>query len=98
MTNDEEPVQPASNPDLGMEPVAEMAMEPAPAPSPGSPARGEPGGVMSLVDHLAELRNRIVGSILGVAAGAVVGFAFGGGSIPFLPPPPPTSAPPPFTR
>jgi len=42
MTNDEEPVPPVSNPDLGMEPVAEMAMEPAPAPSPGSPASGEP--------------------------------------------------------
>jgi sec-independent protein translocase protein TatC len=84
MTNDEEPVQPASNPGLGGEPVAEMTMEPAPAPSPGSPASGEPGGVMSLVGHLAELRNRIVWSILGIAAGAVIGFAAGDPIIAFL--------------
>jgi sec-independent protein translocase protein TatC len=84
MTNDEEPVQPASNPDRGLDPVAETALAPAPPPSPGSSASGEPGGVMSLVDHLAELRNRIVWSILGVAAGAVVGFAFGDPIIAFL--------------
>jgi len=97
MTNDEEPVPPVSNPDLGIEPVAEMAMDPAPAPSPGSPASGEPGGVMSLVDHLAELRNRIVWSILGVAAGAIVGFAFGGEIIAFLRSPLPTTTPLVFT-
>src|SRR6266550_2373859 len=43
-------------------------------PPPGSlPA--EPSAVMSLVDHLSELRNRIVKSILAVVAGAAVGFA-----------------------
>jgi sec-independent protein translocase protein TatC len=74
MTNDEEPIQPKSEPDPGPDSVAETAVEPAPAPSPGSPASSEPGGVMSLVDHLAELRNRIVWSILAIVAGAVVGF------------------------
>jgi sec-independent protein translocase protein TatC len=34
-------------------------------------------GVMSLVDHLSELRTRIVRSIVAVAVGAAVGFWFG---------------------
>jgi len=84
MTNDEEPVQPAPNPDLGLDSVAETAVEPAPAPSSGPTASGEPGGIMSLVDHLSELRTRIVWSILGIAAGAVVGFAAGEPIIAFL--------------
>jgi sec-independent protein translocase protein TatC len=33
-------------------------------------------GVMSLVEHLSELRTRIVRSILAIGVGAVVGFAF----------------------
>jgi sec-independent protein translocase protein TatC len=97
MTNDEEPGQPAPSPDPGPDSVAEAAVEPAPAPSSGSPASGEPGGVMSLVDHLAELRNRIVWSILGIAAGAVIGFAFGGEIIAFLRSPLPTTTPLVFT-
>ncbi|HEX4897197.1 MAG TPA: twin-arginine translocase subunit TatC, partial [Candidatus Limnocylindrales bacterium] len=97
MTNDEEPVQPASNPDLRLDTVAETAVEPAPLPTSEAPASGEPGGVMSLVDHLSELRNRIVWSILGIAAGAVVGFAFGGEIIAFLRSPLPTTTPLVFT-
>jgi sec-independent protein translocase protein TatC len=84
MTNDEEPLQPASNPELGLGPVAETAVEAAPGPSAGSPASDEPGGVMSLVDHLSELRSRIVWSILGIAAGAIIGFAAGDPIIAFL--------------
>ena len=42
-----------------------------PAP-PGSPD----GAVMSLVDHLGELRTRVFRSILAVVAGSVVGFYF----------------------
>lgn len=41
----------------------------APVPEPSS-------GVMSLVEHLTELRNRIIKSILAVAAGSVVGFIY----------------------
>jgi sec-independent protein translocase protein TatC len=33
------------------------------------------GGVMPLVDHLAELRRRIIWSVLAIAVGGVVGFA-----------------------
>jgi sec-independent protein translocase protein TatC len=44
--------------------------------APGAPppvARGDEG-VMSLLDHLTELRSRLVRSLLAVAAGSVVGF------------------------
>lgn len=44
----------------------------------------EPTLAMSLVDHLAELRNRIAWSLLGVGIGAGVGFAFGEQIIAFL--------------
>ena len=41
------------------------------------PPPADVGGVMSLVDHLAELRDRIVRSVLAVAVGSIVGFWFG---------------------
>ena len=46
---------------------------PSPTPSPGATS---PDGekVMSLVDHLGELRSRLAKSLLAVAAGSVVGF------------------------
>ena len=40
--------------------------------------------MMSLVDHLAELRNRIVWSIIGIGVGSIVGFALGEQLIAFL--------------
>jgi sec-independent protein translocase protein TatC len=49
---------------------------PDPGPIPPSAAAPADGTVMSLVDHLGELRNRIFRSILAVAAGSVVGFYF----------------------
>ncbi|HXI79404.1 MAG TPA: twin-arginine translocase subunit TatC [Verrucomicrobiae bacterium] len=42
---------------------------PAPAPAPAQPT-----ATMSLVDHLTELRNRIIKSILSVIVGSVIGF------------------------
>jgi sec-independent protein translocase protein TatC len=44
-------------------------------PSPGQPT-AEPEKVMTLVDHLTELRSRIVRSVLAVAAGTAIGFYF----------------------
>ena len=55
-----------------------------PAVSVVSTGSTEPAFAMSLVDHLAELRNRIAWSLLGVGLGAVVGFAFGEQIIAFL--------------
>jgi len=53
------------------------AAAPAEAPS-GAPAQAPAeSGVMSLVDHLAELRTRIVRSFIAVALGATLGFWFG---------------------
>ncbi len=55
-----------------------------PAPSPGAPAPAQPGpepaaagpagGVMTLVDHLTELRSRLVRCIVAVVVGSAVGF------------------------
>lgn len=49
--------------------IGEAASEPAPAPAPAGEER-----VMTLVDHLTELRDRIIRSILAVGLGAVIGF------------------------
>jgi sec-independent protein translocase protein TatC len=49
-----------------------------PDPQPLPPPVAAPGddSVMSLVDHLGELRTRLFRSILAVAVGSVIGFAF----------------------
>jgi sec-independent protein translocase protein TatC len=50
---------------------------PAPVVTPPVQPMPEPGSkVMSLVDHLTELRNRLIKAVLAVAAGSVVGFIF----------------------
>jgi sec-independent protein translocase protein TatC len=46
-----------------------------PGPTP-PPATAPDGSVMSLVDHLGELRDRLFRVILAVVAGAAVGFYF----------------------
>ena len=47
-------------------------------PDPAPPPAAAPGdeSVMSLVDHLGELRTRLFRSILAVAVGSAVGFYF----------------------
>jgi sec-independent protein translocase protein TatC len=64
---------------------------------PTRPEPGDTGAVMSLVDHLSELRNRIVWSLLAVGLGAVVGFLAGEPIIAFLRSPLPTDRPLVFT-
>jgi sec-independent protein translocase protein TatC len=50
------------------------AVRGAGVPASPSTAPSGAGGVMTLVDHLTELRTRIVRSILAIVAGSVVGF------------------------
>ncbi len=50
-----------------------VPVTPEPAPP---PTTAPDGSVMSLVDHLGELRDRLFRSILAVVAGSVVGFYF----------------------
>jgi sec-independent protein translocase protein TatC len=77
--------------------VADAALVPVPVTPAGSGSGAtppeQPGTVMSLVDHLTELRNRIIGSIIAVLAGAVVGFIVGPGIITFLKSPLPLETP-----
>ena len=58
---------------------------PAPAPSLGA--------VMPLVDHLAELRRRIIWSVVAIAVGSLIGYALSEGIIGFLIAPLPAGTP-----
>ncbi|MBI3750985.1 MAG: twin-arginine translocase subunit TatC [Chloroflexi bacterium] len=59
------------------------------------PARAErtEGGIMPLVDHLTELRNRIVWSVVAIAVGSVIGFLVSEQAIVVLAQPLPTNQP-----
>jgi sec-independent protein translocase protein TatC len=46
---------------------------PASPPTPTAPV-SDPGSTMTLVDHLSELRSRVVRAVLAIIAGTVVGF------------------------
>lgn len=56
----------------------DRAVLPVPPPSAGAPPATPPGAadgsVMSLVDHLSELRRRVAVSLLGIVLGTVIGF------------------------
>ena len=99
MTNDEDSIRPDPDPDLALTVPASATVD---APGPAGPAgadgpNADPTAVMSLVDHLAELRNRIIWSALGILVGALVGFYFGPQIIAFLRAPLPTDEPLVFT-
>jgi sec-independent protein translocase protein TatC len=80
---------------------AALDAAPVPEPAPGSsvapPAPAEGVGVMSLVDHLGELRSRIFRIVLAVAVGSIVGFLIGDPVIAILKAPIPSSSPLYFT-
>jgi sec-independent protein translocase protein TatC len=61
-----------------------VIVPPVPPPPPAAPAAAAEETVMSLVDHLSELRRRIGISLLAVALGTVVGFFFAAQLITFL--------------
>jgi sec-independent protein translocase protein TatC len=65
------------------QPVSRSPEKPAPVSS----------AVMPLVDHLAELRRRIIWSVLAIGAGGIVGFWFGEAIIAFLTAPLPADVP-----
>jgi sec-independent protein translocase protein TatC len=88
MTMDQEATRPGAAPDPDGDPDAALieAVSPDAAVSgqPPAPAPGDSGAVMSLVDHLAELRDRIIWSLVAIGLGAVVGFLAGAQIIDFL--------------
>jgi sec-independent protein translocase protein TatC len=100
MTDDQTPDEVAPDPPsvaaagaLVVSPPTVLAPPPAaPEPSASDGARqGE--AVMSLVDHLSELRNRIFKVLLAVAVGSVVGFLLGDPIISILKAPIPSDSP-----
>jgi sec-independent protein translocase protein TatC len=95
-TGDESPTEPTLDPDLSQAPpqTAIARVEQVGGDGPGrSVADSSVPGVMSLVDHLSELRDRIIRSILAIAVGAVVGFLIGDPVIEFLRAPLPSDVP-----
>ena len=59
--------------DIGIAPDGDLVLAMAPEPGPTPEAHGE----MSLVDHLAELRDRLIRVVIVVAIASSVGFLFG---------------------
>jgi len=62
-------------------------------PSDEAQPKAKAGSVMPLVDHLVELRRRVVFSIVAIALGSAVGFVFGEPIIAFLKAPLPATTP-----
>ena len=73
--------------------AAALPVESGPAPSLPPAVTPQDHSIMSLVDHLGELRTRIFRSILAVAVGAVLGFAVSDQAISVLRAPIPSGSP-----
>jgi sec-independent protein translocase protein TatC len=67
---DADALREAPQPGIAVPPVT------PPASMPPAPPAAPDGAVMSLIDHLGELRTRLFRSILAVAAGTAIGFYF----------------------
>jgi sec-independent protein translocase protein TatC len=55
-------------------PTSDPVRPPTPAPTPAAPEEPADPSVMTLVEHLSELRRRVFISILAIALGGIVGF------------------------
>jgi sec-independent protein translocase protein TatC len=75
--------------DAGIPAILTPAPEPVPDPAAPAPAAGE----MSLVDHLVELRNRLIKIVIAIAVASVVGFLLGDQIVSILKAPLPTDKP-----
>ncbi len=85
------------DPDLALVALDPDAVAPTEIDPAASSEGDHPGAVMSLVDHLSELRNRIVWSLVAIGLGGIVGFAAGEPIIAFLRSPLPFDRPLVFT-
>ncbi len=83
-------------PDAGVPALLTTAPEPPSAAAP-EPPPAVAAAEMSLVDHLGELRNRLIKVIVAVAVAAVIGFIFSGEIVAFLKAPIPGDEPLYFT-
>jgi sec-independent protein translocase protein TatC len=77
--------------------VVALPAGPEPGSAPPPAVTPSDGSVMSLIDHLGELRTRLFRSILAVAVGAVLGFAVSDQAISILRAPIPSDSPLYFT-
>src|ERR687887_804268 len=73
-----DPVRLPAAPDAG------RGTPPEPTRPPTPPSTADDGKVMSLVDHLGELRDRLIRSVVAVAVGSAVGFLLSDPIIHFL--------------
>ena len=80
-------------PDAGVPAI----LTPAPEPPSAAPAASAASGEMSLVDHLGELRNRLIKVIVAVALASTVGFILSGQIVAILKAPIPGDDPLYFT-
>lgn len=90
---DADALRPAGVPARTPDGPSDPSSAPAPVTPPPIPPAAADESVMSLVDHLTELRTRVFRSLLAIVAGGVVGFWYGDPIISFLRAPIPSTSP-----